>query len=130
MSDISNVELSCNKFICMKQVLLFVGILLISAILYVGGMILFGVVTKFKPAPIEDVAVTNPKSEIRNPKSLEDSTFSFLIWNIGYGGLGKEVDFFYDNGKMVTSPEEHVLKNNVGMEKFFAAQKDVDFILL
>lgn len=114
----------------MKQVLLFIGILLISAILYVGGMILFGIVTKFKPAPAEDVAVVNPKSEIQNPKSLTDSTFSFIIWNVGYGGLGKEVDFFYDGGKMVTSPKEHVLKNNEGMKKFFADNKDIDFIML
>ena len=114
----------------MKQALLFVGILLISAILYVGGMILFGVVTKFKPAPIEDVAVMNPKSKIQNPRSIEDSTFSFVIWNVGYGGLGKEVDFFYDAGKMVTSPKEHVLKNNKGILNFLAQNRDVDFIML
>ena len=49
---------------------------------------------------------------------------------MGYGGLGKEVDFFYDGGKMVTSPQEHVLKNNTGMKKFLAENKDVDFIML
>ena len=114
----------------MKQALLFIGILLISTILYVGGMILFGLATKFKPAPVEEVDVMNPKSEIRNPKSIEDSTFSFIIWNVGYGGLGKEVDFFYDDGKMVTSPKEHVLKNNEGMVKFFGENRAVDFILL
>ncbi|MES2620038.1 MAG: endonuclease/exonuclease/phosphatase family protein [Bacteroidota bacterium] len=114
----------------MKQALLFVGILLMSAMLYVGGMILFGVVTKFKPAPMEEVAVVNPKSAIESPKTLTDSTFSFLIWNVGYGGLGKEVDFFYDDGKMVTSPKEHVLKNNAGMVKFFGQNRDIDFIMI
>ena len=53
----------------MKQLLLFVGILLISAILYVGGMILFGIVTKFKPAAEEKVEVANLQST--NLQSLQ-----------------------------------------------------------
>lgn len=114
----------------MKQAILFVGILLISTILYVGGMILFGIITKFKPEPIQLVAVQQPKSSIENPKQLTDSSFTFLIWNLGYGGLGKEVDFFYDGGKMVTSPKEHVLKNNEGIKKFLATHSDIDFIML
>ncbi len=114
----------------MKKLLLFIGILLLSALLYVGGLILFGMATKFRPAPVEDVAVVNPKSETLNPNLITDSAFTFLIWNIGYGGLGKEVDFFYDGGKTVTSPKEHVLKNNFGFVKFFERNRDVDFIML
>ncbi len=114
----------------MKQALLFVGILFMSATLYVGGMILLGIITKYKPAPIELVAPEQPKSSIKNPKQLTDSCFTFLIWNLGYGGLGKEVDFFYDGGKMVTSPKEHVLKNNEGIKNFIAANSNIDFIML
>ena len=51
-------------------------------------------------------------------KVIEDSTLSFLIWNMGYGGLGKESDFFYDDGgffssgdKMIRVEEEWVDKN-------------------
>src|SRR5688500_15776984 len=99
----------------MKRILLFVGILLISAVLYVGGMIAFGAITKYKPAAVEMVEIIKPQTGASNPDILSDSSFSFLIWNVGYGGLGKEVDFFYDGGKMVTSPEEHVLKNNEGI---------------
>lgn len=114
----------------MKQIILFVGILLISAILYVGGMILFGFVTKFRPAPIEDITIEKPKSKIPTSKLLTDSSFTFVIWNLGYGGLGKEVDFFYDGGKMVTSPKEHVTKNIEGIKNFLLKNKDVDFIML
>lgn len=114
----------------MKQVLLFISMIIVSATLYVGGMILLGVLTKFKPAAVETVNVVNAQSKAENPNVLADSSFSFMIWNVGYGGLGKEVDFFYDGGKMVTSPKEHVLKNNEGMKNFFATTKDVDFIML
>jgi endonuclease/exonuclease/phosphatase family metal-dependent hydrolase len=113
----------------MKQVLLIIFILILAAALYVGGMILFAIITKFSPAPIESVEVINSKSNIKNI-NLADTTFTFLTWNVGYGGLGAEVDFFYDGGKMVTSPKEHVLKNNKGMMEFFAANNDVDFIFL
>src|SRR5690349_16286844 len=111
----------------MKKVLLFVGILLISAILYVGGMLLFGFATKYKPAPVETVELSNSESR---PNTLNDSSYTFLTWNLGYGGLGKEVDFFYDGGKMVTSPKEHVKKNVEGIKNFLAQNRDVDFILL
>ena len=47
----------------MKQVLLFISIILISAILYVGGMILLGVLTKFKPAAIEMVNMVDAQSK-------------------------------------------------------------------
>ena len=117
--------------------LLIVSVLILSFVLYVGAMILFAIITRYRPAPIEDVALVNPKSlpvrqagEIQNPKILSDSTYTFLIWNLGYGGLGKEVDFFYDGGKMVTSPKEHVVKNNKGMVDFLIQNKDVDFIML
>src|SRR3954463_9361661 len=114
----------------MKQALLFIGILLISVILYVGGMILFGIITKFKPAQVEDVELVNSKSQAANSRTLTDSAFTFLIWNIGYGGLGKEVDFFYDGGKMVTSPKEHVVKNVEGIKKFLEANREIDFVML
>src|SRR6478672_10424486 len=101
----------------MKKVLLFIGILLISDILYVGGMLLFGIVTKYKPAPVETVELIAAKAAAPTPEVLNDSTYTFMIWNLGYGGLGKEVDFFYDGGKMVTSPKEHVAKNVEGIKK-------------
>src|ERR1700733_10513043 len=113
----------------MKKMLLIDGILILSAILYIGGMLLFVVITQFNPAPVEDVKLVQAKAG-ENPAVLNDSTFTFLIWNLGYGGLGKEVDFFYDGGKMVTSPKEHVEKNNRGMVELLKQNKDADFIML
>ncbi len=113
----------------MKQALLIIGIIVLAAALYVGGMILLAIVTQYKPPPMEDVALVKPETG-NNPSLLTDSTFTFLIWNLGYGGLGKEVDYFYDGGKMVTSPKAHVLKNNKGMVELLKANKDADFIML
>ena len=110
--------------------LLIVGIILLAVVLYVGGMILFAVVTQYNPKPVEDVAVVNAKSNKQSTNVISDTTFNVLIWNLGYGGLGAEVDFFYDGGKMVTSPKEHVEKNNRGMVELLKQNSDADFIML
>jgi len=113
----------------MKQLLLVIFLLVLAFGLYVGGMILFAAITQLNPKPVEDVEVINPKSQTQNSK-IADSAFTFLTWNLGYGGLGSDVDFFYDGGKMVTSPKQSVVKNNTGMTKFLSENKDLDFILL
>lgn len=111
----------------MKQAGLIAFLLTLSALLYVGIMLLLGVTTKFKPAAVEEVKLQGKNTAAA---TLNDTAYTFLIWNVGYGGLGAEVDFFYDGGKMVTSPREHVLKNNKGIEDFLRTQKDVDFFML
>ncbi|HWB64351.1 MAG TPA: endonuclease/exonuclease/phosphatase family protein [Chitinophagales bacterium] len=112
-----------------KKMLLVIGLLVLACILYVGGMLLLAEITQFNPPPVEDVALTPAKNGDK-PRVLTDSTYTLLTWNLGYGGLGKEVDFFYDGGKMVTSPKAHVEKNNAGMVKVLKENSDADFILL
>jgi endonuclease/exonuclease/phosphatase family metal-dependent hydrolase len=109
---------------------LVIGVLVLAAIFYVGGMLLFLKITEYRPKPIEDIAVVGAKTPIEGTNVISDSTFTFLIWNLGYGGLGAEVDFFYDGGKMVTSPKEHVEKNNRGMVELLKQNQDADFIML
>ena len=110
--------------------LLIVGMILLAAFAYVVGMLLFAFITEYKPKPVETVVVVPAKTSAQDTKVLSDSTFTFLIWNLGYGGLGAEVDFFYDGGKMVTSPKEHVEKNNKGMVELLKDNKEADFIML
>lgn len=114
----------------MKQLLLLVGLVVIAALLYVGAMLLLGAITKYKPEPEEVIELQKAKAGNDNPALLSDTSYSFLIWNIGYGALGKEVDFFYDGGKTVTSPREYVVKNLNGIRKFLAESKEIDFVLL
>ncbi len=115
----------------MKQLMLFIGILIIAAVMYVGGMLLLGIATKFKPAPVEKPETQQPVSAATENKVLSDSTYTFLIWNIGYGALGKDVDFFYDGGKTVTSPEQLVATYNEGIVKNCAGNyRDIDFVML
>ncbi len=110
----------------MKRKMVIIIILLIALpVLYVGGFILYGTLTKFKPAPVEKVEVVGV-----NNKPITDSVFTFMTWNIGYGGLGAEVDFFYDSGKMVTTPQPLVKKYTDGINETIKQNADADFIFI
>ncbi|MDR3366492.1 MAG: hypothetical protein LBO71_05960 [Prevotellaceae bacterium] len=90
-----------------------------------AGLLFFAVATftEYRPAP-QEVLYSNPQAAKRLPDSI-----SVTSWNIGYGGLGKAADFFYDGGKMVRPDEEDVLKNLQGIKDFLQAHAG-DFLLL
>lgn len=89
-------------------------------LLYVFGMIAYAYFTQYKPNKIEIIY------ENKNAKAIEQRAFTMLNWNIGYAGLGKESDFFYDGGKMVHVPEQLVIKNIEGIKEELYKQ-NVDF---
>lgn len=113
----------------LKQVLFVALLLVLASVIYVGGMIVVGVLTKFRPQPVEEATLTPPPSA--QPKAMvEDTVLSFLIWNIGYAGLGAEADYFYDGGKTVTSPRNLVEKNREGIKAYLSDNSHTDFVLL
>lgn len=56
--------------------------------------------------------------------------FTLLTWNLGYFGLGQEMDFFYEGGKQVRPPRAgYDMYEKNGLD-FLKRQDTVDFILL
>jgi endonuclease/exonuclease/phosphatase family metal-dependent hydrolase len=107
--------------ILLKIILFLVG----SGFLYLAVQIIYGTLTDYSPEEVEDVSYDgNIESKISS------DTLIFYIWNIGYAGLGKESDFFYDGGQMVISPKDWVEKNMEGIKKNILSWDDADFILL
>ncbi len=99
-------------------------ILLCAAVLWIIGNLLLGTVTDFQPEK-------EIKLSVRGSASAQpDSIFTFLNWNIGYGGLGAKADFFYDGGKMVVSEEADVKDYLSGIYSFVKGNKNIDFIFL
>lgn len=99
---------------------------------YLIMVLLLGTIGDYRP-PNEEDLTADQKSNIT---AIQDSTLSFMIWNVGYGGLGQESDFFYDSGntltsggKMVRAPEAIVEKNLKGIEQTIKSNA-VDFFLL
>lgn len=119
-----------KKMIKIGLIVLLTPILLFA--LYVIGNIAFASITKFKPTAEEALAIhkkSNAESAPLFSETDSAGTLKFLIWNIGYGGLGAEADFFYDGGKMVVSPKEWVEKYNKGIVDFLS-KSNADFVLL
>lgn len=96
-------------------------------VLAFAGLLAFSTLTDYQPEPeSEEQLVLNGKAT-----KIEDDTFTALIWNIGYAGLGAEVDFFNDGGKMVRPNEEQNNRFLEGISALITEYRDsVDFVLL
>ncbi len=75
--------------------------------------LLTAVITDYRPAERE---VLQDRSGISSGTTeiLPDS-LSILCWNIGYGGLGDDMDFFYDGGTQVRTSRERTQANIDGI---------------
>lgn len=95
----------------------------------VGAFIAFLVyvsITDYNPDKVMPLEIKHPGMTSRST----DSSFSFLIWNTGYAGLGKEMDFFYDGGIRVRPTQAEFQKYQGGILNFLGANDSLDFILL
>ncbi len=115
-----------------KRILKFILWLILIPILYVVACLIHGTLTDFQPEESIALNIDNANTV----QTISDSTLSFIIWNVGYGGLGEESDFFYDNGgfltsngKMVNPPKKNVEKNIAGAVDFLK-NNPADFYLL
>lgn len=98
------------------------GIIILIAAIFVGVL----TVTEYKPQDSEDLTVTYNDQQATQDDSFPTDTnklsqqkelsigdnISVVTWNIGYGSLGANADFFMDGGDSVyTSTKEQVLTN-------------------
>ena len=98
------------------------GIIIFIAAIFVSVL----TVTEYKPQDSEDLTVTYNDQQATQDDSFPTDTnklsqqkelsigdnISVVTWNIGYGSLGANADFFMDGGDSVyTSTKEQVLTN-------------------
>ncbi len=108
----------------MKRFLRILLAIIAIPIFSVALLLIYATLTNYQPAPIEVI------SQNESAAPLNDSTFSLLIWNIGYSGLGDDMDFFYDGGKQVRTTEDRLKQNLASVQKFLKNNDSIDFILL
>lgn len=116
----------------MKKFLKFIALIIAIIVLYVIGVLTYGTMTDFQPESQKDLEILS-----HSPlTTIKDSTLSFTIWNIGYGGLGEESDFFFDEAGMFFSkgfmirPNENMAKKNIDGIRSVLKAHPSDFILL
>lgn len=99
---------------------------LLGAIVFVfGGLLAYSTFTDYKPEASEVLSIQGKGKQIG-----ADSTYSFIIWNVGYCGLGKEMDFFNDGGKTVRADQPLADKYLAAVTGYLSTIDTVDFIML
>ena len=108
-----------------KLIKILAGILFIPACVILG-FLLFLTVTDYHPVEKETIVIG--ENGITLPPVKKD--FTFLTWNIGYGGLGKNMDFFYEGGTRVRPEKKEFMGYMEGICQCLSSMDSVDFILL
>lgn len=92
-----------------KRVARIIAALLAILILAVVGLVAVLTITEYHPAEMEDI--TPAGKAARNLTTGEE--FSILTWNVGYGALGNNADFFMDGGHMVRTATAARVQQNM-----------------
>ena len=95
----------------------------------VAAVALFGwlSVKEYMPAPFEDVAVGR-YGDVGRVRTGDELTL--LCWNVGYGGLGKDEDFFMDGGKKSKPADREIVHRYLDGISGTIAENLPDLVLL
>ncbi len=109
----------------MEEVLKVIGAILLAGVVAFAGLVGYLTATDYNPPEVVKLAVEG--------QALEEapSKLSILTWNIGYAGLGKNMDFFFDGGEHVRDTKENTIRNLENISKFLEKMKGkVDIFLI
>jgi len=108
----------------MKALRIFLYVLATAVALFLV-FLAYSTIDDYKPDKVEEIYSSD------QPDVLKDSTkLSLLIWNIGYCGLDRSMDFFYDGGKQMRPSREGVTENLKGVVSTLSGYSTFDFIML
>ncbi len=99
--------------------------LLLSLVLLFALFVLIASLSDYKPEEREVIFESSEPDTIMVHKPI-----NILSWNLGYGGLGKDMDFFYDEGTQVRTSEENTHNNLEAISSFLFKNDTVDIFLL
>ncbi|MBO5998803.1 MAG: endonuclease [Lachnospiraceae bacterium] len=93
-----------------------------------AALLVFLSVTEYKPQDTESIVSEGIADASRHVE--KGGKFRIVSWNIGYGALGDNADFFMDGGSHVyTASKARVAENMEGITSFLD-ESQADFILL
>ncbi len=108
-----------------KSIIKKIMIVLLVGIFFFAGFIGYIVVTDYAPEDIEEASIVSNVDA-----TITGTTFSVTTFNIGYGGLDKNQDFFLDGGTMSRSSSKEQTETNLDSFTSFMETVDSDFYLL
>jgi len=109
-----------------RKLILFIVSAILLIILAAGGFLLFLTIMDFRPEKVKELRVMYGE----NLPSFNDSVVTIFTWNIGYGGLGKEMDFFHEGGTMVRPDTKKFNDYFEGISDLVKKYNTMDFIFI
>lgn len=111
----------------MKKALKYFGILLSVLLISLVGFFVYITLSDYQPEQIEVLQLRQSNQGVSIPTT---NTFSITDWNIGYAGLGKDMDFFYDGGKRVRDSRQATEGNMLQITSFIKNNDSIDFWMI
>jgi endonuclease/exonuclease/phosphatase family metal-dependent hydrolase len=94
-----------------QSVLIWIARAVTVIVICFAMLLVFLTVTEYRPADQEQLEVVSSGD---NNKELKFNTsLKLMTWNVGYGALGDNADFFMDGGKSVNTADEARVKENL-----------------
>ncbi|MBR1810335.1 MAG: endonuclease/exonuclease/phosphatase family protein [Clostridia bacterium] len=92
-----------------RRILKAIGICLLALVVAFGGLLGYLSATEYKPADQTPITIAGQPTRTLNT----GDTLKVMTWNIGYGALGDNADFFMDGGSMVNTADEARVQTNM-----------------
>jgi len=109
-------------------------ILILKTMGYIAAILIVLTIIALVVATLTDYRPSGREALLKKGNSLLaaiiNNELTLLSWNIGYGGLGKEMDFFYEGGTQVRPTLENFNQSINGIITFLETNQQTDFILL
>ncbi len=109
----------------LKKILKFILVLILTAAAGFAGLIIYALLSDYRPADKVTISVSPSPTVVNDTAEL-----TLLTWNIGYCGLDKDMDFFYDGGTKVFTPRKRCAENLIAVENFIKQNDSIDFIFI
>ena len=107
MKSVSSVVI--NMKLVIKRILqVIAGIVAVTLVAFLILIVVL-TVTEYKPDEIVELSVDGKAEQTVQ----SGDTLSVLTWNIGYGALGDNADFFMDGGSMVNTASKERVQENI-----------------
>ncbi|MGI6755598.1 MAG: endonuclease/exonuclease/phosphatase family protein [Atopobiaceae bacterium] len=103
------------------------GVVLICVLAF-AGLVGFLSATEYRPGDVEPVEVVSTTPAAASV--AQDQTLRYLTWNVGFGALGDNADFFMDGGTAVMPSDEARVDENVAAMAEHIAESNADYIFL
>ena len=110
-----------------KSILKALLIIILVLVLLVAAVLVWLTAVEYRPSDKENVAVEALNGEAK--QIAPGDSIKLLSWNLGFGALGDNADFFMDGGKMVYTADEARVHTNVEAFVREVKSQDADIVM-